>query len=244
MLSSLINHYFYFQIRSSNQSIASTSKNKMNINPITIQKTIRAKHKRKRKTKDTIKKLFDQLRRDSKSTLDSPTQSCESSVIEIEDSILNNTVVTANVSTTGPVLNVPEIVRSGNVTGVRMKDRKLGKRQSKSNTIVINDDEPCMSTAQKNIYLLHHSTPIKKKPSIEDLIRSANNELLAASNELLDNSNHNDNKTKEINASSFLTIDLTTDSFNRSNQPTIIDLDNSNNQNDCVLTSVRYVLFF
>lgn len=209
-----------------------TSKSNMNVS-ITSSKSTRAKLKRIQKTEGTIKKLFNQLRHQSKDRLSSSkpgNQSCETSVIEIEDSILNNTVNELSKDVTFTETHRPgnvETVKSGNMT----QTIRLGnKRCSKLKTIVINNDEPGVSTPQKNISF-HHSTPIKYK-SIDDLIVEVNNQL---------SDNSNNNRTKEINASSFLTIDLTMDSgFNKSTQPTIIDLDSTNNQ-DCVLTSVRYV---
>lgn len=186
----------------------------MNVSKISSQKFSRVKLKRRRKSVGNIKTLFNQLRRDSKnqlnsSRLNSQSQSCDTSIIELDDNVTNvftDAVLTRN--------------KSGN------------KRSSAVSTIVINDDEPGVSTPRRN-YSLHHSTPIKQKPSIDDLIISINNQLENADGTM-------NNKTKEINASSFLTIDLTTDSgFNRSSQPTIIDLDATNDQHDCVLTSVR-----
>ncbi|KOB75798.1 putative ribonuclease [Operophtera brumata] len=222
--------------RSSNQSLnAKSSKSNMNIPPITSQKSSRVKLKRRQKTDETIKKLFRQLRRDSKSQLNSsrrssPGQSRQTSIIELDDSsVLNvssDAVRTVDVPMTEP----------GTATGTdttRITGNKAGYRRSKPlNTIVIKDDEPGTSTPHKSVYSLHHSTPIKQKPSIDEMISSVNNKLLN-----VDNSNNN--KTKEINASSFLTIDLTTDSgFNNTTQPTVIDLDATNDQHDCVLTSV------
>lgn len=170
---------------------------------LSVEKRKKIKRKKSRKSKRTIKKLFDHLRNES-------TSSCSTS--------------------------------SSNVTVVEVKNQNTdNKSQPITNNdtlIVINDDdlvtnnEPCplqCSTplSHSKHFIKDNNTPVTSNNNNSVILQNLTKEV--------------EDLTKEINRDSYLTIDLTVDSSqntnNQSGMNTVIDLVNASDAHDCTITS-------
>ncbi|XP_026316085.1 probable ribonuclease ZC3H12C isoform X2 [Hyposmocoma kahamanoa] len=198
---------------------------------MSIKKIEKRRKKTHNKTNNNIKKLFEKLRRDSNTSLES-----------------DNTVVAISYhgTETSPRNRLKRKMESDDIREI--KQRKF----SNSSCIIIDDgdlitnNEFCnASTPFKAPLKEQCSTPIKTETKVNDLIISTdtisgtklNNNSMIAQNfnkEVAD-------LTKEINADSYLTIDLTNETVNSSlNQTTntVIDLANQTDNDDCTLISI------
>ncbi|XP_026316086.1 probable ribonuclease ZC3H12C isoform X3 [Hyposmocoma kahamanoa] len=216
--------------KSSASSSSTNRKDRMN-SRMSIKKIEKRRKKTHNKTNNNIKKLFEKLRRDSNTSLES-----------------DNTVVAISYhgTETSPRNRLKRKMESDDIREI--KQRKF----SNSSCIIIDDgdlitnNEFCnASTPFKAPLKEQCSTPIKTETKVNDLIISTdtisgtklNNNSMIAQNfnkEVAD-------LTKEINADSYLTIDLTNETVNSSlNQTTntVIDLANQTDNDDCTLISI------
>lgn len=184
------------------------------------------------KTNNNIKKLFQQLRRDSQTSLES-----DSTVVAI-----------AYHSTETSPRGMLKRKMEPNDDLLHTKQRRLSDHSCViiDDSDLITNDEICnASTPFKAPSKEQCSTPIKTENKVKDLTISSNmipgtklnNNTVTAQ----DFNQEVTDLTKEINADSYLTIDLTNETANSSlNQTTntVIDLANQTDNEDCLLISV------
>lgn len=198
---------------------------------MSIQKLEKLRKLSHDKTDNNIKKVFEQLRRNSQISRES------------------NSTVTATDYHNKKIKSRDRLKRKSepDVEVLEVKQRRI----SDSSCVIIDDndvtnDEICIASTPFKAPLKEQcSTPIKTENKVMDAIFSSdkisdtklNNNATTAQNfnkEVAD-------LTKEINADSFLTIDLTNETANSSlNQTTntVIDLANQTDTDDCTVISV------
>ena len=191
-----------------------------------------------------INKLFNRLQRDSIGSRNNSQDRTQSS---LDSTPRNLTIVVKNDSFTPTRKRKSPITITGGPSKNRRKSDSL---------IVINDDDlstnndscilisPTKDDSRKNI---NCSTPIAKRDSqtLQNLIINnfpkTSNSLCCT--QMKENDNKEADRTKIINKDSYLTIDLTADSENKTNNVTVIDVDKTgdctnDSQGDCTLVSV------
>lgn len=201
------------------------------------------KKKNHNHVRKNINKLFNRLQRDS---IGSRNNSCDHTQAALDSTPRNLTIVVKNDSFT------PQRKRKSPVT---VTDKPSKNRRKSDSLIIINDDDistnndscilisPVKDTTNRKI---NCSTPIAKKDSqtLQNLII---NNFPRTTNSLSGPNSQNitkeEDRTKIINADSYLTIDLTSESENKTNNNvTVIELDKttdcSNDTQDCKLVSV------
>lgn len=200
------------------------------------------KKKNHKHVRRNINKLFNRLQRDS---IGSRNNSHDHSQAPLDSSPRNLTIVVKNDSFT------PQRKRKSPITVTG----KPSKNRRKSDSLIVIDDN--LSTINDSCILIsppkndphskiNCSTPIAKRGSqtLENLII---NSFPRTNNRLSDTKSQNGSKegdrTKAINPDSYLTIDLTIESENKTNtNVTVIDLDKTvdctNDTQDCKLVSV------
>lgn len=199
---------------------------------MSIQKMEKRRRKAHDRTSNNIKKVFEELRRDSHSSLES-----------------DSTVVAVAYHSTET--KSKDRLKRHLEPDVDLHQAKQ-RRFSDSSCVIIEDsdivptNEICqVLTPFKAPSKEQCSTPIKTDSKFKDLIVSSDT---LSGNKLNNNSTTAQNfhreitdLTKEINADSYLTIDLTNETVNSSlNQTTntVIDLANQTENEDCTLISV------
>lgn len=232
--------------------------------PMNIPK-MEVQHKRKRRrTRKKIKKLFDKLRSDTNITIDS---SHNSTVILLNDTMEHiNSVASPNnkrkhsdtsfveqnkcmkVDVSAPVVIADDTLLDNNVEPC-----------PKDDDVIITDTDPNDNVLIANINKENVNIPIANTASSSDTPRKAfappmncstpiskSNTNIPANNnaESAQNLNVDINVTKEINRDSFLTIDLTAEtdpnrsSISKTQFDTVIDLDNTQDSQDCTFVSI------
>ncbi|KAI8423777.1 hypothetical protein MSG28_012799 [Choristoneura fumiferana] len=111
-------------------------------------------------------------------------------------------------------------------------------RKNNNSVIVINDEDT--GTPQKCSTPIHSSTPLINKTNNISELNISKISRVQNNNSVVQNFNRDvENLTKEINRDSYLTIDLTTESINKTAENTVIDLNNVSESQDCILVSTN-----
>lgn len=196
---------------------------------MSIQKFEKRKRKTHDRTNNNIKKLFAQLRRDSQVSIES-----------------DSTVVVKDCHSSETSRESLKRKMESDVDLLHSKQRRV----SDSSCVIIDDtdvtnNEICSaSTPFKAPSKEQCSTPIKTESKIKNLIVSRDTSGTKLNNNSMTAQNFNKevtDLTKEINADSYLTIDLTNETINSSlnvTTNTVIDLANQTDNDDCTLISV------
>ncbi|XP_022837413.1 NEDD4-binding protein 1-like isoform X2 [Spodoptera litura] len=188
-----------------------------------------------------ISKVFNKLKRDSIGS-----RSCLSPSDTTDESPQNLTIVVTNDSF------LPERKRKSPITVNALSNLPMKTKRKSDSLIVINDDD--LETNNDSCILLsprrdsnshvNCSTPIAKQDSqtLKNHIISNFYPVPALHEIPRPDETKEDDKTKIINKDSYVTIDLTADSENRtSDNPNVIDVDkcaDKNDSQDCTLVSV------
>ncbi|KAM3958424.1 uncharacterized protein ACR2FA_007576 [Aphomia sociella] len=177
--------------------------------------------RRIRRTRNKIKKLFEQLRNDSNSDVNSSTNITDDNQHDGDD----QNSASSSMSHDKTVIFLDDSQQNKKRKQSNTNINEPCKKTKKDNTIVINDDtddvlvtsKVSCSTPKRRIDPINCSTPISQTSAV----KTQNNDC---------------NVTKEINRDSFLTIDLTTESRDNIHVNTIIDLANTTD-NDCTFVT-------
>ncbi|KAJ8708303.1 hypothetical protein PYW07_010428 [Mythimna separata] len=226
--------------KSSECSVQLNSSKQLNKGTMSAHKMEQLKKKNHKHVRKNINKICNRLQRDSVgSRNNSPTQSSASTP-------RNLTIVVKNDAFT------PQRKRKSPITIPGSPNKNRRKSDS---LIVINDDD--LSTNNDSCIIIsptkdnphskiNCSTPIAKRDS-KNLQNLIINNFPRTKNSFSGSQSQNEtkevNRTKMVNSSSFLTIDLTSESENKTDTNiTVIDVDKSadctNNSQDCTLVSV------
>lgn len=175
---------------------------------LSVEKRKTIKKKKAKKSKKTIKKLFDHLRNESMSSCSTSSSNC--TVVEVQNQNTDNK--------SAVIFNKPI---SNNDSLIVINDDDLGT-----------NNEPC--PLQCSTPLSHSKHLIKDNNTPETSVNNNSVILQSFKKDVED-------LTKEINRDSYLTIDLTVDSSqntnNQSGMNTVIDLVNASDVHDCTITN-------
>lgn len=186
------------------------------------------KKKNHSNVKKNIKKLFNKLKRDSEVSLQETSTSLDTVPSNLTIVVKNDSFVAKRKRKSSTVVSEP-----------------VNARRKSDSLIVINDDsttnDSCiLLSPPRNNSNINCSTPIARRDS-QTLKNMIINNFPKNNNTSLPNHNKETNVTKEINRDSYLTIDLTADSENKTN--TVIDVekcDDTNDSQDCTVVSVSH----
>ncbi|KAJ8708648.1 hypothetical protein PYW08_010030 [Mythimna loreyi] len=229
--------------KSSECSVQLNSSKQLNKGAMSAHKMEQLKKKNHKHVRKNINKLFNRLQRDS---IGSRNNSQNNSRVSSDSTPRNLTIVVKNDSFT------PLRKRKSPITIPSSPNKTRRKSDS---LIIINDDD--LSTNNDSCIIIsptkdnphskiNCSTPIAKRDS-QNLQNLIINNFPKTKNSLncpqSQNETKEENRTKIINRDSYLTIDLTADSENKTNaNVTVIDVDKNadytNNSQDCTLVSV------
>ncbi|KAJ0171918.1 hypothetical protein K1T71_012681 [Dendrolimus kikuchii] len=203
--------------KTSNHSMHTNNSTPKLNHPINSKKKKKRAYWAKRKKNDKIKEMFENLRKDI---------SVSETSISVDDSIQDITVI-PNESTNKRKMSCPEGT-----------DNKRLKSDDAPIVIIddsILNDDCCIITPKKSNKLMS-STPYKSSVNVQQFCVASNN-----NDNCVDNLNSEViNLTKQINDDSFLTIDLTGDSFNTAKDNShSIALDDDTLDPDCKLISIK-----
>ncbi|CAH0598346.1 unnamed protein product [Chrysodeixis includens] len=221
----------YVKKRSSECSFNSNSSKQKNKVTMSAHKMEQLKKKNHNNVRKNIKKLFNKLKRDSEESSRETSTSLDVTPSNLTIVVQNDSFVSKKKRKSSINVSVPAKARRKSDTLIIINDE--------TNDAPTSNDSCILISPPRNKSKINCSTPIARRDS-QSLKNMIINNFPRNNNSFIPNHNRDANVTKEINKDSYLTIDLTVDSENKSNN-TVIDVekcDDTNDSQDCTVVSV------